>query len=51
MPHNPREKCKGCLLYKVLNPTHIVDGKPYKSCSGGEVPDTCREDTSILEGI
>jgi len=50
MPNNPREKCKGCPLYKVLNPRHIVDGKPYKSCSAGEVPETCGEDTNIPIG-
>ena len=40
------KKCTDRPLYKILNPRHIVDGKPYKSCSAGEVPETCKEDTS-----
>lgn len=41
------KKCEGCPLYKVLNPTHIVEGKPYKACSAGETLETCKEDTSV----
>ncbi len=30
--------CRNCEFYKVLNPHHIIDNKPLKSCSYGEQP-------------
>ena len=43
MKSNIRDLCKGCSHYKVLNPHHIVDKEPYKSCDMGEFPEFCDE--------
>lgn len=34
--------CENCYYYVVLNPHHIINGKPVKHCSNGLKPE--RED-------
>ena len=34
-------KCETCENWKVLNPHHIKDGRPVKSCTYGESPEYC----------
>lgn len=39
-----RQECLKCKHYKVLNPHHIVEGTPVKSCDVGEVPENCKKE-------
>ena len=37
-----RQECNGCRYYVVVSGHIIVNSKPFKTCSLGELPETCK---------